>query len=59
MTATAPAPAPAVDLDAAISARLRSPDYRQWRAAVEATGGCAARSTCAAPPPSATATAHP
>jgi hypothetical protein len=29
-------------LDAAISARLRSPDYRQWRAAVEATGGCAA-----------------
>jgi hypothetical protein len=30
------------DLDAAISARLRAPDYREWRAAVEATGGCAA-----------------
>src|SRR5690606_3769616 len=30
------------DLDAAISARLRAPDYRRWRAAVEATGGCAA-----------------
>jgi hypothetical protein len=32
----------AVGPDAAISARLRAPDYRQWRAAVEATGGCAA-----------------
>jgi replication initiator protein RepSA len=29
-------------LDAAISARLQAPDYREWRAAVEATGGCAA-----------------
>jgi hypothetical protein len=32
-----------VDPDAAaLSARLRAPDYRQWRVAVEATGGCAA-----------------
>jgi hypothetical protein len=42
MTATAQLAAPVVDLDAAISARLRAPDYRAWRAAVEATGGCAA-----------------
>ena len=27
--------------DALISARLRAPDYREWRAQVEATGGCA------------------
>jgi replication initiator protein RepSA len=32
----------AIDPDAAISARLRALGYRQWRAAVEATGGCAA-----------------
>jgi hypothetical protein len=29
-------------LDAAISHRLRAPDYPAWRAAVEATGGCTA-----------------
>ena len=29
-------------LDARITARLRAPDYRAWRAQVEATGGCAA-----------------
>jgi hypothetical protein len=34
--------APDTAADAAISARLRAADYRQWRAAVEATGGCAA-----------------
>jgi hypothetical protein len=40
--ATRPPHAPAHDPDAAISARLRAPDYREWRTAVEATGGCAA-----------------
>src|SRR6185312_13754918 len=29
-------------LDARITARLRASDYREWRAQVEATGGCAA-----------------
>ena len=29
-------------LDARITARLRAPDYREWRAQVQATGGCAA-----------------
>jgi hypothetical protein len=28
--------------DTLISARLRAPDYREWRARVQATGGCAA-----------------
>jgi hypothetical protein len=30
------------DTDDAVTARLRSPDYRAWRAQVEATRGCAA-----------------
>jgi hypothetical protein len=43
MTSTStPTRTATADPDAAISARLRAPDYRQWRAAVEATGGCAA-----------------
>ena len=32
---------PTTDLDALISIRLQARDYRQWRALVEASGGCA------------------
>ncbi|OZM83614.1 replication initiator [Pseudonocardia sp. MH-G8] len=42
MSAPIHAAAAVADLDAAISARLQALDYRDWRAAVEATGGCAA-----------------
>ena len=45
MTTTTIAATPPVDLDGLdtrISHRLRAADYRQWRAQVQATGGCAA-----------------
>ena len=47
MTATA---APTSDSrtdssEALITARLRAPDYREWRTQVQATGGCAHPST--------------
>ena len=39
---TSPSPTAASPLDELISARLRAADYRDWRAQVEATRGCAA-----------------
>jgi uncharacterized Zn-finger protein len=43
MTTTAPTSGHRTDpSEALITARLRAPDYREWRTQVQATGGCAA-----------------